>query len=277
MNDIDMNEWQSIRTGDVPIILLLSRSCVCFSTIFLWWPTGKQINKQAVRIDKWIERQIYRQVMHSWRVVNLPLFYQDHLLVNEQISIQSLAVSLSINGFLFEGEQITWKNVKIKVNELEGPPEDNDLCQGEHIVLLPSWRWLHSSCRQTQTDKRTKVFYSGAHVSHLWRISLVPLDASCTVITALGLTLNQNSVNIHDSMSKHKVLITPTWGWPLSICKSFKWKNFPHRGIRTCAMFWLTDRVILFGEALSPLRLSLSPSTTSPLSQSALHYLHVYD
>lgn len=98
------------------------------------------------------------------------------------------------------------------------------------------------------------------------------------VITALGLTLNQNSsVNIHDRMSKHKVLITPTWGWPLSICKSFKWKNFPRRGIRTCTMFWLTDRMILFGEALSPLCLSLSPSTTSPLSQSALHYLHVYD
>lgn len=78
--------------------------------------------------------------MHSWPIINLPLFYQDHLLVNELISIQLLAVSLSIGGFLFEGEQIARKNVKIKVNELEGPPEDNDLCQGEHIVLLQSWR-----------------------------------------------------------------------------------------------------------------------------------------
>lgn len=133
-----------------------------------------------------------------------------------------------------EGEQITWKNVKIKVNELEGPPEDNDLCQGERIVSLQSWKLLHSSGRQIRTDKRTKVLYSSAHISQLWRISLITLDASCTVSSQpRASTLNQNSsVNIHDSTSKHKVLITPTWEWPLSICKSFKWRNLPREWYR---------------------------------------------
>lgn len=119
--------------------------------------------------------------------------------------------------------------------------------------------------------KRTKVLYSSAHISQLWRISLITLDASCTVSSQpRASTLNQNSsVNIHDSTSKHKVLITPTWEWPLSICKSFKWKNLPRE--------WYQDLCNALAHSWSFFGEALCLTTTSPLSQSALHYLHVYD
>lgn len=98
----------------------------------------KQVNRQR-QIYKWIDGQTDRQTL-SWPIINLLLFNREHLQVNELISLQSPNVPLSISGFSLQVEQITWKNVKIKVNELEGPPEDNDLCQGEHIVSRRSWK-----------------------------------------------------------------------------------------------------------------------------------------
>lgn len=150
------------------------------------------------------------------------------LLLTISFSFRSLdgkwaKISSSLGCLSFHQWVFTWKGanysekkkkkVKIKVNELERPPEDNDLCQEEHIVSLQSRKWLHSSGRQSEPDKRTKALSRGAHISHLWRISIRPLDASRTMPSkALGPTLNQkSSVNIHDSMSKHKVLISPTW------------------------------------------------------------------
>jgi len=40
-------------------------------------------------------------------------------------------------GFHLKGTKLLEKEkVKIKVNELEGPPEDTELCGGAHIVSL---------------------------------------------------------------------------------------------------------------------------------------------
>lgn len=102
-------------------------------------------NKSTAR-DRYINESTHRQTdgqtdkLFLGLIINLLLFHRENLQVNELIYLQSPNVSLSISGFLLEVEQITWKNVKIKVNELEGPPEDNDMCQGEHIVSLQSWK-----------------------------------------------------------------------------------------------------------------------------------------
>lgn len=48
--------------------------------------------------------------------------------------------------------------MKIKVNELEEPPEDNDLCQGEHIVSLQSGNDFTHQVGRHKLIKEQKCF-----------------------------------------------------------------------------------------------------------------------
>lgn len=164
-------------------------------------------HKQAVtdtQVDKYTDRRT-----HSSSIINLLLFYHHHFPLNELISPQSfddyLLQAFSIRCFSHEGDQITWRNVKIKVNELEGPPEDNDLCQGEHIV---SARALKKKKNADAADwwKEGKVLYGRAHISHLWSRSLTPLDSSRSVVAALGLVL------LSEFISKYSWQHKQTWG-----------------------------------------------------------------
>lgn len=99
-----------------------------------------------------------------------------------------------------------------RVNKLESLAEGYLVLK--HVSFYGLGKQLHRSRRRPQADLKNlkNIGSDAAHIAHLQRISLGPLDDSESCPPLVRLSLNQKSSgNIGNSMSKHKVLIIPTW------------------------------------------------------------------